>query len=122
MKTLTLQIDKKCFQAILNGEQKVEHRNIYPSNAKRYVIENEVVDESGETTITVTPVHYDALKLINGRRKNAPTLVVQVVSSEFIIFTDDEGEDLTYEENGKTYLMCQVWYTLGKVLETYNVD
>lgn len=37
MNVLTLQITKDSFQAILKGEQDVEHRYVYPSNVARYV-------------------------------------------------------------------------------------
>lgn len=120
-KVLTLQIDRPCFKAILNGDQKVEHRFVYPNNAKKYVIEEDKIDENGEFITVVTPVHYDALYLINGRRKDAPRLTVEVVSSEFVVLTDDEGNDLTFEENGNEYYVCQVWYTLGKVIATENI-
>lgn len=121
MKKLKLQIDKKHFQSILKGEQKTEHRYVYPNNAERYVIENETTDENGEPITTVTPVHYDALHLVNGRRKDAPRLTVEVVSSEFVVLTDEEGNDLIFEENGIEYYVCQVWYTLGKIIETENI-
>jgi hypothetical protein len=129
MKVLTLQIDKKCFLDILNGKQDVEHRYVYPSNVTRYVYfkhdgkiykkQSEIPDDDKE--IEVLPIHYDALYLINGRRKNAPRLTVEVKSEEYVIFTDEEGNDLIFEENGKTYLVCQVWYHLGKVISTENV-
>lgn len=122
MNKLTLQIDKKCFQAILKGEQKVEHRFVYPNNAKKYVIEEDKTDENGEPITIVNPVPYDALYLINGRRKDAPRLTVEVVSSEFVVLTDEEGNDLTFEENGNEYYVCQVWYTLGKIIGTENVN
>ena len=35
---------------------------------------------------------------------------------------DEDGNDMTYEENGHEYYACQVWYHLGKVLETENVE
>ncbi len=120
-KMLKLQIDRQCFFAIFNGEQNVEHRNVYPTNAKRYVIETESVDENGELLVDVQPIHYDALVLINGRRKDAPRLTVKVVKSEFVILTDENGEDLTFEENGSEYYVCQVWYTLGKIISTKNI-
>ena len=122
MKKLTLQIDKKCFNAILKGEQKVEHRYVYPSNAKKYVIEKEKENENGDVDVHVTPVRYDALYLINGRRKDAPRLLVEVKDAEFVVLTDEEtGEDLFFEENGEEYYVCQVWYHLGQILETENV-
>ena len=37
MKKLTLQIKKESFDAILKGEQKVEHRVVWPSQVTKYV-------------------------------------------------------------------------------------
>lgn len=120
-KILKLQIDRPCFKAILNGKQKVEHRFVYPHNANRYVIQEEKPDENGDLELVVTPIQYDALILINGRRKDAPRLTVEVVSAEFVVLTDEDGNDLTFEENGEVYYVCQVWYTLGKVICTENI-
>lgn len=118
MKRLTLQIDRPCFKDILNGVQKVEHRYIYPSNANKYVIQTEM--PNGDLNIEC--VKYDALYLINGRRKDAPRLLVEVERAEFVIFTDKEGNDLFYTENGEEYLVCQVHYYLGRVLSSENAD
>lgn len=115
-KRLTLQIDKPCFKDILNGVQTVEHRYIYPSNAKKYVIQTELPDGG----LDVQCVEYDELYLINGRRKDAPRLTVKVESAEFVIFTDEKGNDLTYTENGEEWLVCQVWYHLGAVVAHEN--
>ena len=129
MKVLTLQIDKECFLDILNGRQNIEHRYVYPSNVTRYVYfrhngidykRQEDIPDDG-ANIEVIPVKYDALYLINGRRKNAPRLKVEIKSAEYIIFTDEEGNDLTKTENGIEYLISQVWYNLGKVISTENV-
>lgn len=114
MKKLTLQITRDNFEYILTGEQKTEHRDVWPSNVKKYV---DVDYEKGD----VTPVQYDALYLINGRKKDAPRLLVEVESAEWVVFTDENGNDLTFQEKGETYLQSQVWYHLGKVLETENV-
>ena len=129
MKVLTLQIDKECFQAILKGEQDVEHRYVYPSNVTKYVYfkhegkdykcQEDIPEDDKE--IDVVPVKYDALYLINGRRKDAPRLTVEVKSVEYVIFTDEDGNDETFEENGQEYLVSQVWYHLGKVLSTENI-
>lgn len=121
IKILKLQIDRPCFKAILNGEQKVEHRFVYPNNASRYVIQEESTDENGELILNVTPVHYDALHLINGRRKDAPRLTIEIDKAEFVVLTDEDGNDLTFEESGTEYYVCQVWYTLGKVIATENI-
>ena len=112
-KRLTLQIDRPCFKDILNGVRDIEHRFIYPSNAKRYIIQNE--DD-------IRCVEYDELYLINGRRKEAPRLSVSVKEAEFIVFADEDGSYLTEKDkNGEDFIICQVWYHLGKVLSTENV-
>lgn len=116
-KKLTLQIDKASFKAILNGRQTIEHRYIYPNNASRYVTQEETPDG-----IIVDPIYYDTLYLINGRRKDAPRLLVEVLDARFVIDTDADGNDLTFVENGEEYLVCEVWYHLGRVLQHSNAD
>lgn len=121
MKQLTLYTDKKHFQAILDGDEKVEKRNVYPNNADKYVIEEDKTDENGEGITIVTPVHYDNLHIICGRKKDAPCLTIEVKSAEFVVLTDENGNDLTFEENGEEFYVCQVWYTLGEIRETSNI-
>lgn len=120
MDKLTLQIDKKLFNAVLKGEKKVE-RFIYPNNAKRYVTETESEDENGELIVTVTPIHYDTLRLKLGRKEDAQIIEVEIKDSEFVVLTDEQGEDLTFEQNGEEFYVCQVWYTLGNILSTENI-
>ena len=67
-------------------------------------------------------VHYDALQFVCGRKKDAPRLTIEVKSSEFVVLTDENGNDLTFEENGNEYYVCQVWYTLGDIIATENVS
>lgn len=129
MKTLTLQIEKANFDAILKGEQKTEHRFIHPASATKYIyfkvdgIEYKKQDDipEGDSDIDIIPVKYDALYLINGRRKDSPRLLVEVESEEFVVFQDEDGNDMTYERDGQEFIVCQVWYHLGKVISTENV-
>jgi hypothetical protein len=116
-KRLTLQIDRPCFRDILNGVQKVEHRYIYPGNANKYVTQTDTPEG-----LDVRCVEYGELLLINGRKKTAPRLVVKVERAEFVVFTDEEGKELTYTENGEEYIVCQVWYYLGDVVSYENAD
>lgn len=110
-----LQIDRKYFVKIAKGEHTIEHRYIYSSNETRYIEE----DENGR----IVPREYDTLKLINGRRKNAPTLVVEVKKAEFYYTQDADGNDVTYVDgDGVTCYLCEIWYYLGKVLEIKNAD
>lgn len=122
MKKLRLQVNKKHFQAILKGDVKVENRNIYPANASRYVVEEDFTDENGEPATSITPVHYDAIQFTCGRREDSPRAVLEIKESDFIILTDEEGNDLTYKENGEEYYICILAYTLGNILSTENVE
>lgn len=117
MKKLKLQIDRKHFQAILKGDLKVEERFIYPNNEDRYISSEENPDGS----VTITPIHYDAIQFVNGRKPESPQLIVKVKDAQFVVLTDENGEDLTYEEDGETYAVCQVWYQLGEVISSENV-
>lgn len=130
MKVLTLQIRKENFQTILSGEQKVEHRFVYPSNMFRYVY---VKDEFGnvytkdgdaipeDVRIEVLPVEYDALYLINGRRKDAPRLTVRVEKAEIVQLVNEQGEPLKEMIDGEPWYLQQVHYHLGEVISTENV-
>ncbi len=110
-----LQIDRKYFVKIARGEHKIEHRLIYSSNENRYLDEN----EEGE----IVPREYETLKLINGRRKNAPTLVVEVKKAEIYYVQDADGYDVTYVDgDGDTCFLYEIWYYLGKVLTIENAD
>ncbi len=127
-KVLTLQIDRECFQAILKGQQKVEHRYVYPYNAKKYVYyecegksyKTDTEIPEGMSDVTVIPIKYNALYLINGRRKDAPRLLVEVEKAKFYIMTDENGKDLTYKYNDEEYFACQVWYHLSNIVFTEN--
>ena len=46
-------------------------------------------------------------------------MIIEVKSAEAVILTDDKGDDIVYEYQGKEYLAAQMDYTLGKVLEKH---
>ena len=110
---LTLQITKDSFDEILSGRQKEETRNVYPNTAKRYLVDP---DNSIELR------KYDYLYLINGRQKNSRRLKVEVKGVEMKVLTDEKGEDIIYEENGEEYIACRVFYKLGKIVSTENIN
>lgn len=116
MKVLTLQIRKENFDAILSGKQKVEHRDILPKTASRYIKQIDNEDDS----VDIEVIEYDALYLINGRKKDAPRLKVEVLESKFLQMVDDNKEPLTYIEDGVEYQVCGMEYKLGKILYTEN--
>lgn len=143
--TLTLQIKKDSFDAILRGDQTTESRWVYPSNKGLYFDPIEVrekgftpdelgFDVSGDEdiiyfdtlgTVLSTLKDYDYLRLINGRRKNAPELTVEII---------DASPEINVDENDKPYLIADTYrgekvacialgvnYTLGKIVETKNI-
>jgi len=115
MKVLTLQITKDSFDEILSGRQKEESRNIYPTTFNRYFHPASEEDEDLKFK------EYDAILLINGRKKDAPRLTVEVKGRRVVILTDEKGEDIVYEENGEEYLASRIFYKLGKIISTENV-
>ena len=129
MKILTLSIKQKFFDEILAGKKTQEFREIRPSNAKKYFnyeLNGKLYDkdnlpsedeEQGE--VNLVPIKYDAIKFLTGEYKGKrPYAIVEVKNAMIELFCDEEGNDITYEYNGKTYIAAQIVYDLGKVLET----
>jgi hypothetical protein len=125
MNILTLSIKQVYFNEILAGKKKVETREIRPNNFKRYCRYTyegkEYVSTDGlpKEDVGVTPVKYDALKLLTGAYNlpKRPYLIVEVKDAEIVILTDENDEDITYEENGEKYIAAEIDYHLGKVIE-----
>ncbi|GAB1462277.1 hypothetical protein [Pedobacter sp.] len=108
MKILTLIIKQTFFDQIVSGEKKNEYREIRPSNAQKYVIED------GEN---VEPVKYDAIRFYAGYNKDRATALFAVKNALIEILEDEEGNDIVYEENGQEYVMAQMNYELGDKIE-----
>lgn len=126
MKVITLSIKQKYFDLIASGEKKQEFREIRPTNAKRYfryLCEGKEYDDPDnlpeEGAIDLVPVKYDAIKFLTGAYNKGPRpwMLVEVKDAVIEILTDENGDDLVYEYNGEEYLVSQIVYTLGEVLE-----
>lgn len=96
---------------IVTGQQKKENRYIYPRNWQLYVSGGYY----GE------PIHYNTLKLINGRQPNAPWLRVEVLGEQLIRYVDDDGNVIEYEQNGIKYDKIGIEYSLGRIIEKHNI-
>lgn len=117
MKVLTLSIKQEFFDQIKAGTKTFEEREIRPNNVTKYcVLDDEgYVDEVDGKPITV---QYDAIKFLTGAYKGTrPSMTVKVKSSEVIIITDEDGEDIVYIEKGEEYLASIIRYELGEILE-----
>ncbi len=151
MQNLTLQIDKATFLKILNGEQKEEHRNIYPYTSsyyvhymrgderKKYFVDcfdgdadamwawltgAEVDEETAKwmDTIYIEPRDYTQITFINGRRKDAPRMIIEVLESEVQDIPGKDGGIQTGMWDDKEHPVQCMCYTLGKVLQTENLS
>ena len=128
MKTLSLSIKQKYFDEILAGTKKNEYREVRANNfAKyaRYVLNGKEyknpddIPEKEDGDVTITPVKYDALKLITGAYNlpKRPYLIVKVKKAEVYILTDEKGEEIVYEHEGEEYLAAEIDYHLGEIIE-----
>lgn len=128
MKVLTLSIKQKWFDEILAGKKTQEFREIRPTNGKkyfRYVLNGkEYVEETLPSAeeepgdVDLVPVKYDAIKFLTGAYTGKrPWALVEVKGAKIELFCDEDGNDITYEYNGKTYVAAQITYDLGKVLD-----
>lgn len=118
MKILTLQIKKPYLDAILSGEKTKEYREIRPKNADKYVIQDPDAEDEADW---LKPIEYDAIRFFNGYATNRPEVLIEVKDAFIQILTDDEGNDIIYEEDGEEYIETMMIYTLGKVLEKKNI-
>lgn len=117
MKKLTLQIKRNFLDEILSGEKKEEYREIRPKNGKKYL--EFFTNDEGEEDFKVR--EYTHIQFFNGYKTNRPEVLIEIKKSELLIITDEEGNDIIYEENGEEYIMAQMVYTLGKIIERKNI-
>lgn len=117
MKENYLIIKRPFLEKILSGDKTEEFREVRPTTASRYI---EFKDGVNDIDNIQSPVHYDALRLVNGYGKSRSEILVEVKDAELIFITDEDGNDATYQHKGETYLTCQMKYSLGEILERKN--
>ena len=132
MEILTLSIRQKYFDEILSGKKLQEYREIRPSNSSRYIRyvlngkeyknPDDMPSEDEEPgEVTLSAVKYDAIKFLTGEYKGKrPYIIVEVLSSEIKILTDENDQEIELEEKGVKYIAAQMVYNLGKVIEKSN--
>lgn len=104
MKILTLIINQKYFDQIINGEKKQESRLVVPTTKKRLV----QLDEGNSI-----PVEYDAIRFYVGYQKNHDSALVKIESAyiENLFIEDNE-----FYDDEVHFIAQELVYNLGEVL------
>ena len=113
---MTLIIKQKYFDEILAGTKTQEFREIRPSSQTKYC----EIDEEGfckEVDGVFIPRKYDAIRFYVGYNKNRASALVEVKDANIELFVDENDEFIVQVQNGEEYLMAQVVYDLGRVIE-----
>lgn len=71
--------------------------------------------------VVVEMIPYTQLTIINGRRKDAPRMIIEVVGMVMEDIENENGEVFTVEWEGREHPAWRMCYKLGKVLSTQNV-
>jgi hypothetical protein len=133
MKILTLNLKRQYFDEILAGTKTHEYRDLFPENNDRFIRYringkeyklNEIPSEEDEPgEITPVPIKYDAIKFLTGAYKGTrPYMIVEVLDAKINIPKDDDGNPIiVFDESTNTeFIMAQMDYTLGKVIEKFD--
>lgn len=130
MNVLALTIKQEPFNEILSGEKKEEFRELRPTMyCSRFLVyrgdDNKVYKMASQVPdgIDCKPeiVTYDAIKFITGEQKGKrPYMIVEVQDAQIEVITDEKDEVITYEQDGMTYALAQMVYSLGDIIEKFN--
>ena len=117
IKVLNLVVNQSNFNQILSGEKKQEFRDIKPTTARKYVETDEDGYPTWDKKGNSKPLHYDALHLFVGYNPDRDSMLIEVKSSHTELLVDKDGEPILYKHKGEDWLMDQIVYDLGEVLE-----
>lgn len=129
MNVLQLIIKQQYFDEILAGTKTEEYREVKPTTFKkylRYLVDGKTYDSlddpalkhlNGDFEFDVEIKQYDALRLYVGYNKDRDSMLVEVKDATLTLFTDEDGNDITYDYKGNTFVASEITYYLGKILE-----
>lgn len=118
MKILNLILKQKYFDLIMQGRKVQEFREVRPTTIKKLLQLDEDGFEIEDKEGNAVPIKYDAIRFYVGYNKDRDSALVEVKSAYCQIFVDDEGNPITYEYGGQSWVAEQVVFNLGKILET----
>ena len=108
MEILKLTTKQNTLDALREGMLKDYAREIRPNTMAKYCElddEGYCVDVDG----VLQPRHYDVVQFSCGHEACA----FKIDSARIELFEDEQGDLITYEENGEEYIAAQVVYVLG---------
>ena len=108
MEILELKAKEQTFLAIKEGLLKSYSREIRPNTQSKYCALDEegyVIEINGE----LQPRNYDAIRFVCGKE----TYLCRIDDAH-IVLLENNGELVTYEENGEEYIAAEVAYALGE--------
>jgi hypothetical protein len=117
MSNLTLSIKQVYFNEILSGIKKTETRELRPKTNSKYLLHKDgnlvIVDNEIKTK------DYKTITFLTGAYKGKRAkMVVEVLSSEVVLYEDENGELITLtDENQEEYFASVIEYKLGEVIE-----
>lgn len=109
MEILRLTTKQDTLDAIRSGQLREYAREIRPNTQKKYC----ELDEDGyvkEVDGVLQPRRYDVVQFQCGHEACA----CKIEKARIELFEDENGELITYTENGEEYIAAQVVYFLGE--------
>ena len=112
MEIVKLKTKADTLAAIKAGGIKEYAREIRPNTMKKYCKTDEegyCVDVDG----VLQPRKYDVVQFLCGHESAA----YRIDKAQIELFEDENGELITYEENGEEYIAAQIVYFLGEPIK-----
>lgn len=64
-------------------------------------------------------IKYDAIKFLTGAYSGTrPSILVEVIDEQIAIITDENDDPIPYMYEGQEYILAEIDYSLGKILES----
>lgn len=129
MRELKLILKRAYFDAILAGTKTEEYRDIKPTTMKKYVqfeVDGKVYKDLRDVPASYgddflfdyVPIKYDAIRFYAGYTADRDSMLVEVKGVEIVDYVDEEGNYITFDFKGDTFIFSQMVYSLGKIIET----
>lgn len=117
-------MNKKClivrpdyFDRILSGELTQWFLPVTPRSLKDLIQLNKRGFEVEDVDGSSIPVHYDAIEFMTCNVDKWNTILVEIKDAHTEVFANEDGNPFWYEHSEHDWLVQQVVYDLGKIIE-----